>query len=240
MGTGASGGSAQGNALALSADGNSLLVGGPLDTPANGTGFGAVWFFMRSGGVWSQQGSKVQAAELSLIPEEFGWGVALSGDGDTAVIGGLRATNSPDGAIWILKRISGVWTQQGPPFIGTGGAAVAISADGNTLIDGSPTDRALGLTRGVGGAWAFGRRILAVTAPASAVAGVPVSINVLAEEPNNVVSADFDGNLRLTSTDPNAVLPMNAVLTQGAGRSWRLSRRRASRRLAQTMIPRRW
>jgi hypothetical protein len=96
VGTAASGASGQGNALALSADGNSLLVGAPFDTPANGTGFGAVWFFTRSGGVWSQQGGKVQAAELSLTPEEFGWAVALSGDGDTAVIGGLRSTYSPN------------------------------------------------------------------------------------------------------------------------------------------------
>lgn len=123
-----------------------------------------------------------------------------------------------------MKRTSGVWTQEGLPFVGTGatntseqGAAVAIAADGNTLIDGSPTDNAPGLTRGVGATWVFGRRSLAITAPAAAVAGVPVSINVLAEEPNNVVGADFDGNLRLTSTDPHAVLPMNTVLTQGVG-----------------------
>ena len=84
---------------------------------------------------------------------------------------------------------------------------------GSRRVDNKP----VATTGGAGAAWVFARRTLTITAPAAAVAGVPVSINVLAEEPNNVVRADNDGNLSVTSTDPKAVLPMNPALTQGVG-----------------------
>jgi hypothetical protein len=49
------GNSAQGDSVALSADGNTAIVGGPDD---NGS-IGAAWVFTRSGGVWTQQGPKL-------------------------------------------------------------------------------------------------------------------------------------------------------------------------------------
>src|SRR5262245_22849771 len=55
VGTGAGPGSAsQGSSVSVSADGNTALVGGDNDNNAAG----AVWVFTRSGGVWTQQGSK--------------------------------------------------------------------------------------------------------------------------------------------------------------------------------------
>jgi hypothetical protein len=53
VGTGAVGSAQQGIAVALSADGNTAIVGGPYDP------FGAAWVFTRSNGVWAQQGSKL-------------------------------------------------------------------------------------------------------------------------------------------------------------------------------------
>ena len=55
VGTGAVGASQQGWSVAVSADGNTAIVGGLADTG----GIGAVWVFTRSGGVWAQQGSKL-------------------------------------------------------------------------------------------------------------------------------------------------------------------------------------
>src|SRR4029079_9890883 len=55
LGTGASGNAQQGSAVAMSADGNTVVAGGPGDNSSTG----AVWVFTRSGGVWSQQGSKL-------------------------------------------------------------------------------------------------------------------------------------------------------------------------------------
>ena len=47
--------STQGFSVALSADGNTAIVGGPGDN----SDIGAAWVFTRSGGVWTQQGSKL-------------------------------------------------------------------------------------------------------------------------------------------------------------------------------------
>ena len=56
VGTGAVGSNVvQGTSVAVSADGNTAIVGGPGDS----TSVGAVWVFTRSGGVWTQQGAKL-------------------------------------------------------------------------------------------------------------------------------------------------------------------------------------
>jgi hypothetical protein len=49
---------------ALSGDGNTAMVGGPGDNYGNPSvgDIGAVWVFTRSGGVWTQQGSKLVGA----------------------------------------------------------------------------------------------------------------------------------------------------------------------------------
>ena len=58
VGTGAVGAAEQGHSVAISADGNTAIVGGPNDSH-NSSGYGAAWVFTRSGGVWTQQGSKL-------------------------------------------------------------------------------------------------------------------------------------------------------------------------------------
>ena len=72
-----------GESVALSADGNTALVGAGQD---NG-GVGGVWVFTRSAGVWTQQGAKLTGAGESGAGL-FGGSVSLSADGDTAMIGG--------------------------------------------------------------------------------------------------------------------------------------------------------
>jgi hypothetical protein len=73
----------QGTGVALSADGNTALVGGYGD--ANYAG--AVWVYTRSGGVWAQQGAKLVGVG-SGVPMYQGVRVALSADGNTALVGG--------------------------------------------------------------------------------------------------------------------------------------------------------
>ena len=65
VGTGAVGSSNQGMSVALSADGNTAIVGGPGPnnadrdrSPVVGPA-GAAWVFTRSGGTWTQQGGKL-------------------------------------------------------------------------------------------------------------------------------------------------------------------------------------
>ncbi len=54
VGTGNTGAAQQGQSVALSADGNTAIVGGPADN----SGQGAAWVYTRSGGIWAQQGFK--------------------------------------------------------------------------------------------------------------------------------------------------------------------------------------
>jgi hypothetical protein len=92
QGTKLTGSGAFGRSVALSADGDTALIGGPGD---NGTA-GAAWAFTRSGGVWTQQGAKL-TANGETGTGAFGSSVALSADGDTALVGG-SSDNSGVGA----------------------------------------------------------------------------------------------------------------------------------------------
>jgi antibiotic biosynthesis monooxygenase (ABM) superfamily enzyme len=151
IGTGASSPAQQGFSVALSADGNTAVVGGPGDN----SGAGAAWVFTRSGGMWTQQGNKLVGGDASL-PAQQGQSVALSADGNTAIVGG-PFDNSDTGAAWVFTRSGGAWTQQGKKLVGSGasgaaaqGASVALSADGNTAVVGGPFDNSQ-----AGAAWVF-------------------------------------------------------------------------------------
>jgi hypothetical protein len=114
VGSGAVGLAQQGYSVALSADGNTAIVGGPDDD----TNVGATWVFTRSGGIWTQQGSKLVGTGAVGIDAQ-GVSVALSADGNTAIVGGYQ-DNSNTGAAWVFTRSGGVWTQQSK-LVGTGG-----------------------------------------------------------------------------------------------------------------------
>ena len=88
-----------------------------------------------------QEGSKL-VGSAATGPAYQGIAVAISGDGNTAIVGGYF-DNAFLGAAWIFTRSGGVWSQQGTKLVGTGavgdcvqGFSVAISADGNTAIVG--------------------------------------------------------------------------------------------------------
>src|ERR1017187_7428146 len=128
-GSGAVGSPGQGISVAVSADGNTAIVGGDDDD----FGVGAAWVYVRTNGIWSQQGNKLVGTG-GLNPLD-GRSVALSADGNTAIVGG-------NGFAYVFVRTSGVWSQQGPG-LGALGTAVAISGDGNTaIIDGDVFVRA--------------------------------------------------------------------------------------------------
>src|SRR5262245_748280 len=145
----------QGTSVALSADGNTAIVGGVGDN-----GFiGAAWVFTRSGGVWTQEGPKLVGGGVGGGFANQGASVALSGDGNTAIVGGNN-DNGFVGAAWVFTRSGGVWTQQGPKLVGTGGVgsfifqgdSVALSDDGNTAMVGGSAD-----SSNRGAAWVFTR-----------------------------------------------------------------------------------
>jgi hypothetical protein len=60
-----------------------LIVGGYADNNFDG----ATWVFTRSGGVWTQQGSKFVGTGAVGGFARQGYSVSLSDDGNTAVVG---------------------------------------------------------------------------------------------------------------------------------------------------------
>ncbi|MFL5863223.1 MAG: Ig-like domain-containing protein [Solirubrobacteraceae bacterium] len=140
-----------GVSAALSADGNTALVGGESDDGDNG----AAWVFTRSGGTWSQQGAKLTGGAAGA---EFGSSVALSADGNTALIG--ANFDGASGGALVFTRSGSTWTRQGGELTGVGatggagfGSSVALSADGSTALVGAPSNGA----NNAGAAWAFTR-----------------------------------------------------------------------------------
>src|SRR5258708_4116240 len=119
VGTGAIGTAGQGSSVALSADGNTVLVGGPTDNASSSNHIGAVWVSTRNGGPWTQQGPKLVGTGVNAGNSRQGAAVALSSDGNTALVGG-PADGSNYGAVWVFTRSSGVWTQQGDKLAGGG------------------------------------------------------------------------------------------------------------------------
>jgi hypothetical protein len=158
VGTGSIGASLQGYSVSISADGNTAIVGGNGDNAYTG----AAWVYTRSGGIWTQQGSKlVGTGAIGAAAQSYS--VSISADGNTAIVGGCT-DNGNYGAAWVFTRSGGVWSQQGNKLLGTGattntefGWYVSISADGNTAVVSAENDNsdvgAVWVSVRAGGVW---------------------------------------------------------------------------------------
>ncbi len=153
-------------ALALSADGGSLVVGAydedSSETGVGGAGTdnsaersGAAYVFMRDGTTWSQE-AYVKASNADEY-DQFGISVSLSSDGSRLAVGanaedssesgvgGLGADNSRTGAgaTYLFVRADNAWRQEAyvkasnPGLTDSFGMAVALSADGTRLAVGA-------------------------------------------------------------------------------------------------------
>jgi hypothetical protein len=183
VGSGGVGNSQQGQSVALSADGNTALIGGYLDNGNNG----AAWVFTRSGTTWSQQGSKLVGSGNTGAANQ-GASVALSADGNTAILGGY-GDNASEGATWVFTRTAGVWSQQGSKLVGSGGvgaqnqgSSVSLSADGTIALVGGFADNgnngASWEFKSIGGVWAQqGNKLVGSGAVGHAEQGSSVSIS---------------------------------------------------------------
>ena len=174
-----------GTSVALSDDGNTLAVGAPFEA-GSGTGIGgmsnelaanagAAYVYNRIGATWSHQ-AYVKASNTKA-GDNFGWSVALSGDGNALAVGaylensaatGIDGNQTNDcgvaspfncaadsGAVYVYARSAGTWSQQAyaktpnPEFNDQFGNSVALSGDGSTLAVGARRED--GNTPGVGG-----------------------------------------------------------------------------------------
>jgi FG-GAP repeat len=134
-----------GRSVSLTDEGNTALIGGPVDSGD----LGAAWVFTFNGEAWSQS-SKLTAGTTKGHPD-FGRDIALSGNGETALIGAPKAHVGAGGAAWVFTLQGGEWTPQSEPL--TGGAetkhgdfarSVALSDDGGTALVGGPKDNRFG------------------------------------------------------------------------------------------------
>ncbi len=193
--------------VALSADGTTALIG----AYSKNSNKGAAYVFVRSSGTWSQQTTPPLTASDGAAGDSFGWSVALSADGTTALIGALFK-NSAKGAAYVFVRSSGTWSQQTtPPLTASDGAAgdsfgiaVALSADGNTALIGAYSKNSY-----KGAAYLFTTPTLHLIAPASSPCRCPLLPHPLRHRRHRYSPAAYTGPVHFSSSDPHATLPAN-------------------------------
>ncbi|MEO6149787.1 MAG: MBG domain-containing protein, partial [Mucilaginibacter sp.] len=202
----------QGLGIALSADGNTAIVGGPWDN----SNVGAVWTYVRTGNTWTQQGSKLTVSD-NIGNARFGFSVAISADGHTLIAGGA-SDNNDIGATWVFtNNNNNNWIQQGPKLVGSGvvgsqayqGGNVSLSADGNTALIGGYLDNNRN-----GATWVFTR-----TGTTWAQQG-----NKLIGDLNNLFDLSYEGESVSLSADGNIAL-IGGYGTDGFGAAWSFARK---------------
>jgi FG-GAP repeat len=126
-----------GSSVALSAAGSTALVG---TSSLNGVA-GAVYVSTRQGDTWSRTAELT--ASGTVAEDDFGWSVALSASGTTALIG-APGRNSVAGAVYVFTLRDGTWSQTAKltasdtASYSQFGASVALSAAGSTALVGAP------------------------------------------------------------------------------------------------------
>ena len=160
-----------GSSVVLSRDGNTMAVAAHWEASA-ATGIngnqndnslpqaGAVYIFTRTGTTWTQQ-AYIKASNTGRAPQgdvpgdgdQFGYSVALSGDGSTLAVGAITEDSAAPqingnqnddsaqsaGAVYVFTRTGSTWAQQAylkSSHAEAGdvlGFSVALSFDGNTL-----------------------------------------------------------------------------------------------------------
>lgn len=113
---------------ALALDGDTLLVGAPMESNATGDNAGAVHVFTRTGGRWRHR--QTVLASDGAPDDQFGRTLAL--DGDVAVVG-RRARASPS----LLTRKEGRWCERdGTTDGGPGRTRTAVALAGKHVLVG--------------------------------------------------------------------------------------------------------
>ena len=139
----ATAGAGFGREATLSADGATALVSASMGDCSVSPCAPAAYVFVRDRGGWIQQ-AKLPAP--GNPPGEINLRIALSGDGNTALLGvaGVGcALGGRCGAVYVFSRNGATWTLQqtlrasDPKAQGYFGVAVSISGDGNTALIGS-------------------------------------------------------------------------------------------------------
>ena len=130
-----------GTSVAMSADGNRIAIGAPLND-GNGADSGHVRVYTWNGTTWTKAGSDIDGEATN---DNSGYSVAMSADGNRIAIGAIlnngRANDA--GHVRVYTWNGTTWTKSGSDIDGEAefdylGYSVAMSADGNRIAIGAP------------------------------------------------------------------------------------------------------
>lgn len=157
---GATAGETFGQAVALSANGNRLIVGSPLYDGA-GTNIGRAHVYDFNGTSWVQVGTELVGAATE---DRYAGAVAISNDGSRIAVGSYLndGNGTSSGMVRVFDLVGGTWTQVGADIYGNAGRGQGWSLDlngtGNRIIIGGPAPNSVNGEARVyeysGGAWA--------------------------------------------------------------------------------------
>jgi hypothetical protein len=141
-------------AHSIAASGETVVIGAPYANNFNG----AVYVYVRSNGSWVQQ------ARLTPVTSGTGAlaGAAVVISGDTLAIGIPGNLNASLPRVAIYTRSGSTWTPETIP--GTAGVpelGASLALDGNTLVVGSPREKAMTIYIRSGGVWSQQARFTA-------------------------------------------------------------------------------
>jgi hypothetical protein len=134
-------GDLSGQSLALSANGQRLVIGSHRND-SGGVNAGRARVFDLTAGSWQLVG---QALNGSAAGDDFGWAVDINSAGDQIAVGARNSDvpASEAGSVTAFTLVSGTWTQRGQVVTGTAaseqaGYALALSSTGDRIVIGSP------------------------------------------------------------------------------------------------------
>ena len=147
-----------GSSLAVSGDGNTMVIGAPGAAVGTNTSAGQVYVFQNSGSTWYQ--SAILNATDAAAGDNFGSSAAISDDGNTVLLGAVGYA-SYSGKAYVFKNSGGTWNQaavltDADPDGSMFGDSIAISDDGTLVVIATPSDDTTGhvsIFTESGGSW---------------------------------------------------------------------------------------
>jgi hypothetical protein len=209
-----------GSAVCLSGDGSTALGGAPGHITSAGDPAGSAYVFVVSGTNWLQQ-AELTDSQAGTDYEYFGHSVALSSDGNTALVGadGDLTTGGEDaGSASVFVRSGSTWNRQAQLTAIDGttldwfGRSVSLSSDGSAALVGA-LEGGSPLGGHEGAAYVFVRSGSNWIQQAKLMASDGVS----GDEFGCSVFLSADGNIAVVGADLTDVLPILPNGLEGAG-----------------------
>ncbi|WP_298519504.1 T9SS type A sorting domain-containing protein [uncultured Kordia sp.] len=140
-----------GFSISLSADGNIVAIGAPLNDDVDENA-GHVRVYQNNAGNWQQIGQDINGEDWI---DQSGYSVSLSSDGSVVAIGARFHDDifGDNGYVRIFQNNGGNWQQVGQDIIGEAnddesGRSVSLSANGNIVAIGAPFNNGNGANSG--------------------------------------------------------------------------------------------